>query len=144
MLKLQGSSSLRCFSRAAAPTRRIFLIAVQCSQALRRGFVQNADDMSRTDFLLRMTVELAGMSEKQALARWQRGHHAAASLQRALTARRGPQPSQAIAEYLSALNMLEESGAWPGPRDPVNERGVLEVRRRWARIQRRARASRSR
>jgi len=84
------------------------------------------------------------MSEKQALARWQRGHRAAASLQRELNATRGPQSSQAIAEYLSALNLLEEAGVWPGPRDQVTERAVLEVRRRWARIQRRARASRPR
>jgi hypothetical protein len=29
-------------------------------------------------------------------------------------------------------------GVWPGPRDPASEAGVLEVRRRWARIQRKA------
>ena len=60
--------------------------------------------------------------------------------QRALRAAEGPRPAQAVAECLSILNALEAMGRWPGPRDPVNEHGVQEVRGRWARIQRRSRA----
>ena len=50
----------------------------------------------------------------------------------------------AVAESLAALEALADMGLWPGPRDPASEREVREVRRRWARIQRRARASRQR
>lgn len=60
--------------------------------------------------------------------------------QRALRAAEGPRPAQAVAECLSILNALEAMGRWPGPSDPISEQGVQEVRERWTRIQRRARA----
>jgi hypothetical protein len=50
---------------------------------------------------------------------------------------------RAVAQALSALSALEAMGGWPAPRDPVMEQSIQEVRRRWARIQRRARATRS-
>lgn len=83
-------------------------------------------------------------NEKAAIARWRRGQEAAAARQRALQRATGPRPAQAIAEANSALDALRVMGRWPGPRDPVSERAVEEVRRRWARIERRARRSRSR
>jgi hypothetical protein len=52
---------------------------------------------------------------------------------------RGPDSEQAVAEALAALDALEAMGAWPGPRDPLSELAVEVVRRRWARIQTRAR-----
>ena len=61
-------------------------------------------------------------------------------LRRQLQAEEGPRPDQAVAECLSALNALESMGVWPGPSDPITEQGIREVRERWARIQRRARA----
>ena len=77
--------------------------------------------------------------ERAALERMRRGHRAAAARQLELVSRAGPDPATAIAESLSALAVLEAMKLWPGPRDPANERAVAEVRRRWARIQRRAR-----
>lgn len=82
-------------------------------------------------------------STKDQLARWRRGHAAAAARKRELLRAEGPRPEQAVAEALSALEALEAMGAWPGPRDPVSEREVRKVRRRWARIQRHYRAARA-
>ena len=76
--------------------------------------------------------------ERAALQRMRRGHQAAAARRLALM-ERGPDPARAIAESLSALELLEAMNLWPGPRDPASERAVTDVRRRWARIQRRAR-----
>jgi hypothetical protein len=56
----------------------------------------------------------------------------------------GPQVEQAVAEAISAAEALEAEGKWPGPRDPVSERAVERVRRRWARIGRRAQKTISR
>jgi hypothetical protein len=70
--------------------------------------------------------------------RWRLGHMAAAERQRRLLAEEGPRPAQAVAESLAALNALEAMGLWPGPRDEIAERGVEQVRRRWAKIQKRA------
>lgn len=65
---------------------------------------------------------------------------AAEELQRRLRAAEGPKPAQAVAESLSALNALAAMHMWPGQLDPISEQQVQDVRRRWARIQRRARA----
>ena len=62
------------------------------------------------------------------------GHRAAAERQRRLVERRGARPEQAVAECLDALEALEEMQLWPGPRDPVSERGVQRVRGRWAKV----------
>jgi hypothetical protein len=70
--------------------------------------------------------------------RWRLGHAAAAERQRRLLAEEGPRPAQAVAESLAALNALEAMGLWPGPRDEIAERGVEQVRRRWAKVQKRA------
>jgi hypothetical protein len=64
-------------------------------------------------------------------------------MQHSLQAAEGPRPARAVAQSLSALSALKTMGRWPGPRDPVSERAIEEVRRRWARIQQRARAARS-
>jgi hypothetical protein len=76
---------------------------------------------------------------KNPIARMRRGQAAAARRRRELERIEGPQPMQAVAEALSAARALAAIGLWPGPRDPVSERSVEEVRRRWARIERRAR-----
>lgn len=55
----------------------------------------------------------------------------------------GPNPARAVAEALSAANALAAMGMWPGPRDPASEAAVLEVRRRWAKIQRKAKRERA-
>lgn len=39
---------------------------------------------------------------------------------------------------ISALNAMDAMGMWPTPRDPISERAVQQVRRRWAQVQRRA------
>jgi hypothetical protein len=76
--------------------------------------------------------------EAALVKRWRFGHAVAAERQRRLLADEGPRPAQAVAECLSALNALETMGLWPGPRDEVAERGVEQVRRRWAKVQKRA------
>ncbi len=81
--------------------------------------------------------------ERAAVQRWLAGQRAAAQAQRALQASEGPRPARAVAQALSALSALETMGRWPGPRDAVSERAIDEVRRRWARVQHRARAARS-
>lgn len=86
----------------------------------------------------------APRNQKEAIVRMRRGHEAAAEKQRELMATEGPKPERAIAELLSALHAMSLMGLWPGPRDPASERGVEEVRRRWARIQKRARRAHSR
>ena len=49
-----------------------------------------------------------------------------------------------MAEALAAAAALAAAGKWPGPRDPVSERAVEEVRSRWVRIEQRARQARER
>jgi hypothetical protein len=76
--------------------------------------------------------------EAAAVRRWLRGQEVAAARSRDALTKLGPDPEQAVAEALSAVNALAEMGMWPGPRDPASEAAVVEVRRRWARIQKRA------
>lgn len=76
--------------------------------------------------------------DKAAVRRWLHGQAMAAVRSRQAAAEKGPEPAQAVAEALSAVNALAAMGLWPGPRDPASEAGVIEVRRRWARIQKRA------
>lgn len=73
------------------------------------------------------------------MKRWRLGQAAAAERQRRLLAEEGPRPTQAVAECLAALSALKAMGLWPGPRDPIAERAVEQVRRRWAKVQKRAR-----
>jgi len=82
-------------------------------------------------------------AEKAAVQRWLQGYAAIAVRIRQAAAAEGPNPTQAVAEALSAATALETMGMWPGPRDPASEAAVLEVRRRWAKIQRKARRDRA-
>lgn len=84
--------------------------------------------------------QMSELDEGERIRRWRRGAQAAEEVQRQLRAAEGPRPAQAVAECLSALSALEAMGRWPGQRDPISEQLVQEVRQRWARIQRRARA----
>ena len=77
-----------------------------------------------------------------AIRRWRRGQESAAVRQRLLLREEGARPDQAIAEALDALDALHDMGTWPGPRDPVSERAIGRVRRRWTRIEQRARRQR--
>ena len=70
------------------------------------------------------------------------GFRAAAARQKELQRVEGPQPEQAVAEAIAAAEALAAEGKWPAPRDPVNERAVEGVRRRWVRIGRNARQAR--
>jgi hypothetical protein len=82
--------------------------------------------------------------EQRKVRRWLRGQAAASVRERAVARREGARPEQAVAEALAALNALAAMGLWPGPRDLFSERQVEEVRRRWGRIQRRAKKLASR
>lgn len=80
------------------------------------------------------------LDEGERVRRWRRGMRAAEERQRQLRAAEGPKPAQAVAECLSALSALDAMGMWPGEFDPISKRQVDDVRRRWARIEHRARA----
>jgi len=92
-----------------------------------------------------MTHAILGpmQDERAAVRRWLTGQRASAIAQRALQSAEGPQPARAVRQSLSALSALSTMGRWPGPRDAVSEQAVDEVRARWVRIQKRARAERS-
>lgn len=77
-------------------------------------------------------------AEAAAVRRWLGGHAAAERRSRQAAAEGGPDPEQAVAEALAAARALGVMGVWPGPRDPASEAAVVEVRRRWAHIQKRA------
>jgi hypothetical protein len=79
--------------------------------------------------------------ERAAVRRWLSGLRASADAQRALQASEGPRPARAVSQAMSALSALEGMKRWPGPRDARSERAIQKVRRRWARIQGRARAA---
>jgi hypothetical protein len=50
-----------------------------------------------------------------------------------------------VGESRSAANAIEQSSGWPTARDPASQEAVERVRRRWARVQQRAkRASQDR
>ena len=70
-----------------------------------------------------------------------RGYRAAERRQLELRALEGPRPEQAVAESLSALNAAHDMGLWPGPRSAIEQRDIDRVRRRWARVQNRAKAA---
>jgi hypothetical protein len=76
--------------------------------------------------------------EAEAIKRWRLGQVAAARRKLELCAEEGPDPEQAVAEALAAFTTLSRRGSAFRERDPVSARGVAEVRRRWARIQKRA------
>lgn len=76
--------------------------------------------------------------ERAAVRRWLHGQAAAAARSRQAAAEAGPDPRQAIAEAPSAVRVLAAMGLWPGPCDPASEAAVVEARRRWACIQKRA------
>ncbi len=84
--------------------------------------------------------QLSELDEGERVRRWRRGMRAAEERQRQLRAAEGPNPAQAVEECLSALSALDAMGMWPGGLDPISERQVDDVRRRWAHVQRRARA----
>jgi hypothetical protein len=84
------------------------------------------------------------VTDDNPIRRMRRGQQAAAARQRELLRAEGPRPEQAVVEALAAAAALAAEGKWPAPRDPVSERGVEEVRRRWAHIERRARAAAAR
>lgn len=88
-------------------------------------------------------VHTATKREKAAVRRWLDGHVATAVRIRQAATEEGPNPAQAVAEALSATSALEAMGMWPGPRDSASEAAVLEVRRRWARIQQKAKRARA-
>jgi hypothetical protein len=75
---------------------------------------------------------------KAAVRRWLHGQTLAAERSLLVAAREGPNPTQAVIEALSAVNAVAAMGLWPGVRDPASEAAIIEVRRRWARIQKRA------
>jgi hypothetical protein len=85
---------------------------------------------------------MARLDEGTKIRRFLEGQKLGGERRRRLVREEGPDPAQAVAESLSALNAAETMGLWPGPRDPLAERAVQEVRRRWARVQKRAQLGR--
>jgi hypothetical protein len=85
-----------------------------------------------------IAAEVDKLDEAAAVRRWRTGQLRAAERQRVLLAQQGPRPAQAVAESLSVLNAMDDMGMWPMPRDQVSEHAIQQVRRRWARVQHRA------
>lgn len=56
-----------------------------------------------------------------------RGHAAAAEKQRELLRAEGPNPQQAVAEALSAIDALVEAGQFPAPPDQAHGRGAPQL-----------------
>jgi hypothetical protein len=79
--------------------------------------------------------------EQLAVLRWRKGHAAAAQRQLELSAAEGAKRGQAVKEAISAFQVVSVRFG-NVDRDAVSELGVQEVRRRWARIQRRAKEAR--
>jgi hypothetical protein len=84
----------------------------------------------------------AMIDQRAAFLRWRRGHEAAARRERELLAKAGARPEAAVGESRAALNALDRMSKWPTCRDPVAAHAIAIVRRRWARVQRRARHAR--
>jgi hypothetical protein len=80
--------------------------------------------------------------EAALVKRWRKGQLAAAVRKRELARAEGPNPPQAVSEALAAYEALRRSGVALNQRDQISERGVIEVRRRWVRIQKHAQALR--
>jgi hypothetical protein len=100
--------------------------------------------LHRVEDLLMSSTNDFGSGEKDAIKRMLRGYRAAAVRQRELLIAEGPRPEQAVAEAIAAADALAFEGKWPGPRDPVSERAVEGVRRRWVRIGRNAKQAQQR
>jgi hypothetical protein len=81
------------------------------------------------------------MERAEAVKRWRTGHIEAERRQRVELAREGAHPERAVAEAIAALEAIATMGLWPAPRDPVAARAVDAVRRRWVRIETRAKAA---
>lgn len=69
-----------------------------------------------------------------------RGHVAAAEMQKRLLAAEGPREETSFEDAIALITVVDELHGWPGQRSRLGERGVEEVRRRWAKIQRHYRA----
>jgi hypothetical protein len=78
------------------------------------------------------------LDRRTAFLRWRSGQVNAARRQQELLAAEGARPSTSVGESRAAANALEESSGWPAARDPVAQHAVERVRRRWARVQKRA------
>ena len=78
-----------------------------------------------------------------AILRMRQGQAAAAARALSLVRSEGPQPLQATKEAISAAAALARDG-WPEARDPATEAAIEEVRRRWVRIENRARQTSTR
>lgn len=85
------------------------------------------------------------LDQRKAFLRWRTGQAAASRRQQELVATEGARPAVSVGESRSALNALDLSSGWPAARDPVSQDAIERVRRRWARVQQRAkRASQER
>ena len=82
--------------------------------------------------------------ERDRVQLWLAGHRAAERRADELRAAEGAMPECSVPESLSALNAAYDMGLWPSARDLLSETAVDHVRRRWARVQTRARLARSR
>jgi hypothetical protein len=80
------------------------------------------------------------VNDREAVKKMLRGHAAAAEMQKRLLAAEGPRAETSFAEAAALIDVLEDLHGWPGERSTLADRGVQEVRRRWAKIQKHYRA----
>jgi len=78
------------------------------------------------------------LDQRTAFLRWRSGQAAAARRQQELVVAEGARPSVSVGESRAAANAMEQSSGWPVARDPVARHAIERVRRRWARVQQRA------
>jgi hypothetical protein len=92
-----------------------------------------------------MKAVTSKLDQRKAFLRWRTGQAAAARRQQELVVMEGARPTASVGESRSAVNALELSSGWPSARDAVSQDAIERVRRRWARVQQRAkRASQKR
>jgi hypothetical protein len=87
-------------------------------------------------------VPITVRDQRTAYARWRRGQAAAARRQQELMVSEGARPEVAIAESRAAANALDQMSGWPSERDGVAAHAIAVVRRRWARVEQRAKHAR--
>jgi hypothetical protein len=88
--------------------------------------------------LQRVSDSRAVGDQRAAYAKWRRGQAAAARRQQELLVTEGARPEVSIAESRAAANAHEQMSGWPSERDGVAAQAIAIVRRRWARVEQRA------
>jgi hypothetical protein len=80
------------------------------------------------------------VGDREAVKKMLRGHAAAAEMKKRILVAEGPRAETSVADALELMALVDQLHGWPGERSTLEERGIEEVRQRWAKIQRHYRA----